>query len=68
MVRAQDPGHANDEAAQAARVRREKELAADAAAKRMPVLLARQEADYELLEKEYEFWLRACVLGRALKR
>ena len=49
-------------------MRREKELAAHAAGERRRVLLARQEADYELLEKEYEFWLRACVLGRALKR
>ena len=49
-------------------MRREKELAADADAKRRHSLLARQEADYERLEKEYEFWLRACVLGRALKR
>ena len=46
-------------------MRREKELAADAAAKRRRVLLARQEADYELLEKEYEFWLRACFQEHA---
>ena len=68
VVRAQDPGHANDEAAQAARVTRDKERAANTAAKRRCALLARQEADYELLEKDHEFWLRACVLGHALKR